>query len=101
MLNVLRHYHFIDGTPEVPEQQIVVKQFVPLLSNEGGFVYYTAELYDRIAAYQPIANIRDVFGNVRESIRSPVEGIFWAKPVYPMTASGGIIGKIGTPIGYL
>ncbi len=99
--NVLQHYHFIDGTPQVPEQQIVVKQFVPLLSNEGGFVYYRAKLYDQVAAYQPIADIRDVFGNVRESIRSPVEGIFWAKPIYPMVASGGIIGKIGTPIEYL
>ena len=101
VLNVLQYYHFIDGTPEVPEQQIVVKKFVPLLSNEGGFVYYKVELYDQIAAYQSIAEIRDVFGNVRESIRSPVDGIFWAKPVYPMVASGGIIGKIGTPIGYL
>ena len=101
VLNVLQYYHFIDGTPEVPERQIVVKQFVPLLSNEGGFVYYRAELYEKVAAYQPIADIQDVFGNVRESIRSPVEGIFWAKPVYPMVASGGIIGKIGTPIGYL
>ena len=101
VLNVLQYYQFIDGTPEVPERQIVVKQFVPLLSNEGGFVYYKVELYDPVAAYQPIADIRDVFGNVRESIRAPVEGIFWSKPVYPMVASGGIIGKIGTPIGYL
>ena len=84
-----------------PNGKLSSKQFVPLLSNEGGFVYYKAELYDKVAAYQPIADIRDVFGNVRESIRSPVEGIFWAKPVYPMVASGGIIGKIGTPIRYL
>ena len=74
---------------------------MPLLSNEGGFVYYKAELYEQLAMYQHVADICDVFGNVRESVRAPVDGIFWAKPVYPMVASGGIIGKIGTPIEYL
>ena len=101
VLNVLRYYHFIAGEAQIPERQIVVKRFVPLLSNTGGFIYYKAELYEQVAAYQPVADICDVFGHVRESIRAPVEGIFWAKPVYPMVASGGIIGKIGTPIDYL
>ncbi len=99
--NVLQYYQFISGTPEIPEQQIVVKKFVPLVSNEGGFVYYRAELSEHLTASQPIADICDVFGNVRESIASPVEGVFWAKPIYPMVASGGTVGKIGTPIGYL
>ena len=101
VLNVLQYYKFIAGTPQIPERQIVVKQFVPILSNEGGFVYYKAELYEHLAKYQPVADICDVFGTVRESIRAPVDGIFWAKPIYPMVASGGIIGKIGTPIKYL
>jgi predicted deacylase len=99
--NVLQYYQFIAGTPEIPEQQIVVKKFVPLVSNEGGFVYYRAELYEHLTASQPIADICDVFGNVRESVCAPVDGVFWAKPIYPMVASGGIVGKIGTPIGYL
>ncbi|MCY4570293.1 MAG: hypothetical protein OXD49_18550, partial [Candidatus Poribacteria bacterium] len=85
----------------IPDRQIVVKKFVPVLSNEGGFVYYKAELYEQLARHQPVADICDVFGNVRESIRAPVDGVFWAKPIYPMVASGGIVGKIGTPIEYL
>ena len=99
--NVLQYYQFILGTPEIPEQQIVVKQFVPLLSNEGGFVYYRAELYEHLTASQTIADICDVFGNVREAIAAPVDGIFWSKHVYPMVASGSIVGKIGTPVRYL
>ena len=99
--NVLQYYDFIAGAPEIPEQQVVVKKFVPLVSNEGGFVYYRTELYEHLTASQPVADICDVFGNVRESISSPVDGVFWAKPIYPMVASGGIVGKIGTPIGYL
>jgi len=99
--NVLQYYQFISGTPEIPEQQIVVKKFVPLVSNEGGFVYYKAELSEHLTASQPVADICDVFGTVRETITSPVDGIFWSKPIYPMVASGGTVGKIGTPIGYL
>ena len=101
VLNVLKQYQFIDGTPEIPEQQIVVHRFVSILSNKGGFVYYKAKLYDQLAAQQPIAEICDVFGHVSEVVRAPMEGIFWSHPVYPMVASGGIIGKIGTPISYL
>ena len=101
VLNVLKQYQFIEGTPEIPDKQIVVNRFVPLISNNGGFVYYKAGLYDLLEPHQPIAEICDVFGNVAEVIRAPVEGIFWARSVYPMVASGGVIGKIGTPINYL
>ena len=79
VFNVLQYYKFIAGTPQIPERQIVVKKFVPLLSNEGGFVYYKAELYEQLAMYQHVADICDVFGNVRESVRAPVEGYFLGK----------------------
>lgn len=101
ILNVLKHYQFIDGNPEIPDRQIVVNKFVTITSNRGGFVYYKAQLSDKLQARQTIAEIRDVFGKVTEVVRAPEEGIFWAHPTYPMVASGGIIGKIGTPISYL
>ncbi len=99
--NVLKHYKFIHGVPDIPEQQRVVKRFIPIISTEGGFIYYRAELSESLALLQPVADVCDVFGNVRETVRSPVEGIFWAKPTAPMVASGGIIGKVGTPIRHL
>ncbi len=101
VLNVLKHYKFIDGTPEVPDKQVVVDKFITILSNKGGFVYYKAKLYDQLQARQTIAEIRDVFGNVIDVVRAPEAGIFWSHTIYPMVASGGIIGKIGTPISYL
>lgn len=101
VLNVLKHYDFIEGTPEIPDQQIVVNRFVTVISNKGGFLYYKANLYDQLEARQPIAEIRDVYGKVCEVVQSPEEGIFWSHPIYPMVASGGIIGKVGTPIDYI
>lgn len=101
VLNVLKHYQFIDGTPEIPEKQIVVNKFITVVSNKGGFIYYKAKLSNQLKARQTIAEIRDVFGNTTDVVRAPEAGVFWSHPTYPMVASGGIIGKIGTPISYL
>ncbi len=101
VMNVLKHYQFVDGETEIPEQQVVVNRFESILSNQAGFVYYKKGLYDHIKPRDTIAEIRDVFGHVIETIRSTEEGIFWSHPIYPMVASGGIIGKIGTPISYI
>lgn len=98
VLNVLKHYNFIDGEPELPQQQTIVNRFVSLFSNHGGFVYYKVNLSDRVEVYQPIAEICDVFGHPRETIRAPETGIFWSRPVYPMVASGESIGKLGIPV---
>lgn len=99
--NVLRYYGFTDGEPEVPEQQVVVNRLITLLSNDGGFVYYKVNLYDHVEAYQPVAEICDVFGHPREVVRAPESGIFWSHPAYPMVATGEAIGKIGIPTGYV
>ena len=101
VLNVLKHYEFIDGTPEIPDKQIVVNKFITIVSNKGGFVYYKAKLYDQLQARQTVAEIHDVFGNVTDVVRAPEAGVFWSHTIYPMVASGGIIGKIGTPVNYL
>ncbi len=101
VLNVLKHYHFIEGKPEIPDKQIVVNRFVTVLSNKGGFVYYKVRLYEHVEKRQPIAEIRDVYGKLCKVVQSPEEGIFWSHPIYPMVASDGIIGKIGTPINYI
>jgi predicted deacylase len=101
VLNVLKYYGFIDGDPDIPQRQVVIDRFVTLLSNQGGFVYYKANLYDRVEVYQPIAEICDAFGHPQETIRAPESGIFWSRPVYPMVATGESVGKIGIPIQYI
>ena len=99
--NVLRHYGFTEGQPELPEKQVVVDRLIALLSNEGGFIYYKVHLYDYVEAHQPVAHICDVFGHLREVIRAPESGIFWSHPAYPMVATGGAIGKIGISIDHI
>lgn len=99
--NVLAHYGFVKGDPELPERQVLVDRLITLLSNEGGFTYYKVNLYDYVEAHQPVAEICDAFGNLREVVRAPENGIFWSHSAYPMVATGGTIGKIGIPIDYI
>ena len=101
VMNVLKYYQFVDGEVEIPEQQVVINRFESVISNQAGFIYYKKALYDHIKPRDTIAEIKDVFGNVIETIRATEEGIFWAHPIYPMVASGGVIGKIGTPISHI
>lgn len=101
VLNVLKHFGFVDGDPEIPGRQVVIDRFVTLLSNRGGFVHYKANLYDCVEVYQPIAEICDAFGHPQETIRAPESGIFWSHPGYPMVATGASVGKIGIPIQHI
>ena len=101
VMNALKHYQFVNGEIEIPEKQVVVNRFESILSNQAGFVYYKKALYDHIKPRDIIAEIRNVFGHVIETVRATEEGIFWSHPIYPMVASGGIIGKIGTPISHI
>ncbi len=38
VLNVLKHYGFIKGKPDIPAQQTVIHRFVTVLSNNGGCI---------------------------------------------------------------
>ena len=86
--NVLRHYGFLPGEPELPEAQWLVRRLETVRARHGGLVDYRMSLYDRVEAGDLLAEVTDLFGNRRELIKAPVSGIFWSRAVYP-TAAGG------------
>ena len=99
--NVLKHFGFISGEPNIPERQIVVDGFLTLLSDRGGFVEYHASLYDHLQKGDPVADVTDAFGNVLERIVSPQEAIFWSSRLKPMVASGEGVATIGKNVRYI
>jgi len=96
--NILKYYGFIEGELIIPQVHVVVKKFTTIISNRGGFVRYLAKLYDSIEKGQPIAEISDVFGNTLETVKAPKAGIFWSHHLYPMVASGQVIGSLGVDV---
>ncbi|MBD3182436.1 deacylase, partial [Candidatus Poribacteria bacterium] len=99
--NVLKYYGFIDGEPEIPEKQIVVRHFHEIRNNRGGFIKFRAKLYDLLEYRQPVADICDVFGKSIEIIIAPKKGVLWSKNLYPMVPSGSRIGSIGFDLSYI
>jgi predicted deacylase len=99
--NVLKHYGFVNGSPRIPERQVVVEGFINVVSNRGGIVEYRAALYDHLQKGDPVADITDPFGNVLETLKASQEAIFWSKTLRPMVASGESIGTLGRGIRYI
>ena len=93
--NVLRHYGFLPGQPEIPERQWVVRRLETLRPEHGGVVEYQVSLYEHLRVGDVVAEITDLFGNHLETIKTPVAGIFWSRSVYPVAASGEGIGWVG------
>jgi len=99
--NVLEYYGFLDGEPEIPDRQIVVRKFHRIHNNRGGFIHYRAKMYDLLEYRAPIADICDAFGRVVEAVTAPKKGVLWNTNMYPMTPSGSTIGTLGVDISYI
>lgn len=99
--NVLKHYGFIEGEPDIPEKQIVVRKFQTIYNNRGGFIKYRAKMYNLLEYRAPIADICDAFGRTLETILAPKKGVLWSTNLYPMVPSGSTIGALGIDVSYI
>lgn len=98
VMNILKHHGCIDGKPDIPKRQVVVRKLKHVYSTRGGFLKIRKPLYSILKRGDLIAEILDPFGITVERITSPVDGVFWGHPPYPMAASGQSVAMIGTPI---
>ena len=101
VLNVLKHYGILNGEPQIPKRQVVVRELKQVLSDRGGLLIYKRPLYDLIEKGDPLADITDPFGNVLSTIRSPFDGVVWSQNVYPMVGTGQSIAQIGTEMAFV
>lgn len=99
--NVLKYYGFIDGEPDIPERQIVVRKFQTIRNNRGGFIKYRAKMYDLLEYRAPVADICDAFGRTVETITAPKKGVLWTTNLYPMAPGGSSIGTLGINTSYI
>jgi predicted deacylase len=95
VMNVLCHYGFLPGQPEIPERQWVVEGFEPIRAPVGGVVEFAVELYEHVERDQPLATITDLFGQPREVLRAPRPGIVWLRSLYPPVAVGETVLTLG------
>lgn len=81
-LNVLRYLKILKGEPISPPPQKIMRQIVRMTCNRGGIFISQKRAPDPIRKGEVLGEIMDLFGNVREQILSPFDGVIYA--IYPL-----------------
>jgi predicted deacylase len=95
VLNALRFLRMLPGEPEVPPQTVVMSRFVGLRASRGGLLHTEISLGSRVNAGDVLARIYSVYGDEREVIRAPVDGVFVRMTTFPSVAAGERVATLG------
>ena len=88
IVNVLKHTGLLDGEPEMPHVQVEVTTRFEVTANRGGMSHLRVKPGDYVAEGQVVAEIRDMFGDVLEELRTPFSGIIIRCSLLPTVATG-------------
>ena len=95
VLNIMKAFDMIDGEAEPQEGFPIVpgvNRFHGIIrANRGGLIRFFKEPGEFIQEGETLAEIYDLYGDVVEEIRMPVDGYVWAYPCgQSMNTSGGL-----------
>ncbi len=93
----LQRIHMIEGVPEPPTGQTIVRTFEWVRARQGGFFRKTIAAGDRLQAGDPIGEMVDLWGEPRDDVRSPVAGVVLFVTTSPAIADNGLLVGIGVP----
>jgi len=96
--NVLAKYGFLNREKTVPREQYRATDFCVLQSNRGGLIDTKVDLYDRVQEGDELFEVTGVFGETKDTIEAPEEGVVWRTRRLPMVATGEYVMSIGTGI---
>jgi len=82
IINIMRYLKMLKGKPSINRKAKILKNPVLVSATKGGIFHSKVELHDVISKGQIIGEVRDLFGNVVESIRSPIDGLLICKVNY-------------------
>lgn len=100
ILNTLTHLEMIDGEVKdmVSNEAIVCDQSYWIYSKKGGIVDVLPKLADTVKKGDVIANVYDVFGQIREEVLADKNGVVIGKNINPNCDAGARILHLGVNI---
>lgn len=98
VFNVMKSYDMLDGDAEQPPQQYRAKAFENVYAGRGGLVDLHTDLYREVEEGDDLFSVTDVFGNHKETVESPAEGVVWRTRRLPMVASGEYVLSVASEI---
>jgi predicted deacylase len=89
ILNVMKRYEMIPGTPESPPEWVLV-EYQPIRCNNGGYIAFepSCRLKNHVKKGTPLLKIYDQFGTLTEEIVAPDDVVILSIPV-PYVPFGG------------
>lgn len=94
--NVICYLDMVNDTVEKSEKEsIFCKSSYWIYTDQGGLLNIHSNLLDKVSNGQPIASIRDIFGNKITEYLAPEDGVIIGKSVSPVNQSGGRVVHLG------
>ena len=79
--NVMKHYRMIPGVPDLPQERIIAPGDFNF-STKGGLFRTKKQLRDLVKRGEVIATVSDLFGDIAEEIKAPLDGIIVSQRTY-------------------
>lgn len=93
----LRRLGMLEGALTPLPEPVLMRDFVWLRAEQGGFFRKTISAGDRVAAGASIGQIVDLWGEPRAEVHSPVDGVVLFVTTSPAMPDGGLVVGIGVP----
>jgi predicted deacylase len=93
--NALKVLKVLEGEPE-PSRSQVVDRFEWVYSGPGGFWVANVKTGERVTEGQPLGEIRDLYGDVRQAVAAPVDGVVLFLTTSAAVAENGLLMGLGS-----
>ncbi len=97
VFNVLRHYGFLEGSPDL-ESQTRATGFEQYGAPAGGLVDMQKALGERVARGETIFEVTTPFGESKAAITADSDGVLWRTRRLPQVATGEYVCSVGTDL---
>ena len=87
ILNLMKHLSMLEGLPEVPEKQTIVKGTY-LHSQAGGTFHPKARVREAVGRGDTVGVITDLLGEIVETVKAPYDGIICSIRTFPSIKPG-------------
>ncbi len=95
--NIMKYAGMIEGKPEPGPEPVILRTLKRVDANRGGFLNTKVKLGEKVSKGQLLAEISDLFYNVKERILSPVDAYVYVMTSTFTVSSGDRVFSLGMP----
>ena len=78
----------LPGDVEPPPETVLMTRFVGIRATSGGLLHTEVPLGVRVRQGDVLARIYSVYGDERETIHAPIDGVFVRMTTFPSVSAG-------------